>query len=242
MPTSVELSALHLRPGRNMITYTFVTKMWGRQEVQTCAYLWEWNAKVVISDVDGTITKSDMLVRGSTLPCVTEHLTRQRGLFARFASRWNSDLRVEPTGPSVFNDPDTVADKDDPRRGGRGGLRCCSPSSAKLLLILARLRASSHGRRGSWAQGHILPMVGRDWSHSGITSLFRNIRANGYKFMFLTSRAIAQADATRDYLTNLSQVGSSLLSMRERVVRTPCGRFAVPSQPLRASLFGGSWP
>jgi len=50
-------------------------------------------------------------------------------------------------------------------------------------------------------------MVGRDWSHSGITSLFRNIRANGYKFMYLTSRAIAQADATRDYLTNLSQVG-----------------------------------
>jgi phosphatidate phosphatase LPIN len=63
VPTSAELRALHLRPGRNMITYTFETKMWGRQEVQTCAYLWEWNAKVVISDVDGTITKSDMLVR-----------------------------------------------------------------------------------------------------------------------------------------------------------------------------------
>jgi phosphatidate phosphatase PAH1 len=72
-------------------------------------------------------------------------------------------------------------------------------------------------------------MVGRDWSHSGITSLFRNIRANGYKFMYLTSRAIAQADATRDYLTNLSQVREiqSPLWLTTRVGSDVCSRFLI---------------
>ena len=58
--------------------------------------------------------------------------------------------------------------------------------------------------------GHLLPRVGYDWSHRGVTRLFTNIKANGYVFMFLSSRAIAQASATRDYLHTLNQDGETL--------------------------------
>ncbi len=40
--------------------------------------------------------------------------------------------------------------------------------------------------------GHLLPMMSYDWAHLGITHLFHNIQANGYRMMFLSSRAIAQ--------------------------------------------------
>lgn len=131
VPTSAELASLGLKPGRNVIKFTFETSMWGKQEVCTCAYLWEWNAKIVVSDVDGTITKSDML-------------------------------------------------------------------------------------------GHLLPMMGSSWAHVGIASLYRSIKDNGYEFLFLTSRAIAQADVTRDYLSNLCQVKATPSPLRTRT-RTQMG-------------------
>jgi phosphatidate phosphatase LPIN len=36
--------------------------------------------------------------------------------------------------------------------------------------------------------GHVLPVMGVDWSHPGITQLFHNIDKNGYQIMFLSSR------------------------------------------------------
>lgn len=36
--------------------------------------------------------------------------------------------------------------------------------------------------------GHVLPTLGVDWSHPGITQLFHNIAGNGYQIMFLSSR------------------------------------------------------
>jgi phosphatidate phosphatase LPIN len=36
--------------------------------------------------------------------------------------------------------------------------------------------------------GHVLPTLGVDWSHPGITQLFHNIDSNGYQIMFLSSR------------------------------------------------------
>ncbi|XP_048570910.1 phosphatidate phosphatase PAH1-like isoform X2 [Triticum urartu] len=67
-PTSEELASLHLREGRNIVTFTFSTAMLGTQQVDAHIYLWEWNAHIVISDVDGTITKSDVL--GQFMPMV----------------------------------------------------------------------------------------------------------------------------------------------------------------------------
>lgn len=53
--------------------------------------------------------------------------------------------------------------------------------------------------------GHVFAMIGRDWTHSGVAKLYTDIRRNGYKIMYLTSRAIGQADSTRDYLKGIKQ-------------------------------------
>ena len=55
-----KVAQLGLKPGKNVIAFSFSSRVWGRQEVQAHAYLWDWNAKIVVSDVDGTITKSDL--------------------------------------------------------------------------------------------------------------------------------------------------------------------------------------
>ncbi|TVU24157.1 hypothetical protein EJB05_26558, partial [Eragrostis curvula] len=67
-PTSEELASLDLREGRNVVTFTFSTAMLGKQQVDCRIYLWKWNTRIVISDVDGTITKSDVL--GQFMPLV----------------------------------------------------------------------------------------------------------------------------------------------------------------------------
>ncbi|KAF8735442.1 hypothetical protein AX14_002029 [Amanita brunnescens Koide BX004] len=48
-------------------------------------------------------------------------------------------------------------------------------------------------------------MIGRDWTHLGVAKLYTDIVRNGYKIMYLTSRAIGQADATRYYLKGINQ-------------------------------------
>jgi phosphatidate phosphatase LPIN len=53
-------------------------------------------------------------------------------------------------------------------------------------------------------------MIGRDWTHQGVAKLYTDISRNGYKMLYLTSRAIGQADTTREYLRGVSQ-GSYLL-------------------------------
>ncbi|KAL4034268.1 hypothetical protein IC575_007401 [Cucumis melo] len=67
-PTSEQLASLNLKEGGNTITFTFCTAVLGKQQVDARIYLWKWNTRVVISDVDGTITKSDVL--GQFMPFV----------------------------------------------------------------------------------------------------------------------------------------------------------------------------
>lgn len=117
--TQEEVMSLDLKPGVNTISFAFNSRVWGLQEVSAFVYLWDWNIKLVVSDVDGTITKSDVL-------------------------------------------------------------------------------------------GHLAPMVGRDWSHAGVASLYNDITDNGYKMMFLTSRAISHASGTRKYLSSLRQGDQTL--------------------------------
>lgn len=54
--------------------------------------------------------------------------------------------------------------------------------------------------------GHLLPALGVDWSHAGISQLFTNVAAAGYQVMYLSSRSIGQANITRDYLNTIVQV------------------------------------
>ncbi|PKC70831.1 LNS2-domain-containing protein [Rhizophagus irregularis] len=55
------------------------------------------------------------------------------------------------------------------------------------------------------ALGHVFTMIGRDWTHSGVAKLYTDITRNGYQILYLTSRAIGQADYTRDYLKKVEQ-------------------------------------
>ncbi|KAE8729186.1 Phosphatidate phosphatase PAH2 [Hibiscus syriacus] len=118
-PTSEQLASLNIKDGMNHITFTFSTPMLGKQQVDARIYLWKWNTRVVISDVDGTITKSDVL-------------------------------------------------------------------------------------------GQFMPLVGIDWSQTGVAHLFSAIKENGYQLLFLSARAISQAYITRQFLVNLKQDGKAL--------------------------------
>lgn len=118
-PTSEQLASLNLKEGSNLVTFTFSTAMLGKQQVDARIYLWKWNSRVIISDVDGTITRSDVL-------------------------------------------------------------------------------------------GQFMPLVGVDWSQSGVAHLFSAIKENGYQLLFLSARAISQAYHTRRFLFNIKQDGKTL--------------------------------
>lgn len=60
------------------------------------------------------------------------------------------------------------------------------------------------------ALGHVLNMIGRDWTHIGVAKLYTEIVANGYNIMYLTSRNVGQADITRTYLQGVVQDGYRL--------------------------------
>ncbi|GMH32205.1 hypothetical protein BSKO_00039 [Bryopsis sp. KO-2023] len=109
-PTSDQLGVLNLKNGRNVIEFHIGSNI----RIQAYIYMINWMSRLVISDIDGTVTRSDLL-------------------------------------------------------------------------------------------GHLLPPIGVDWTHSGVAHLFSDITANGYEIMFLSSRAIAQANVTRDFLHSLEQ-------------------------------------
>jgi phosphatidate phosphatase LPIN len=60
------------------------------------------------------------------------------------------------------------------------------------------------------ALGHVLNMIGRDWTHIGVAKLYTEIVNNGYNIMYLTSRSVGQADTTRAYLNGVVQEGYRL--------------------------------
>ncbi|XP_076807035.1 phosphatidate phosphatase LPIN1-like isoform X2 [Clavelina lepadiformis] len=117
--TSEQLSSLHLKPGANTILFSVTTQYQGTTRCQATIYLWKWSDKIVVSDIDGTITKSDLF-------------------------------------------------------------------------------------------GQILPAMGKDWTQGGVAQLYQNIANNGYKFIYLSSRAIGQASMTKGYLNWINQQGVSL--------------------------------
>ncbi|KAI8605126.1 Lipin/Ned1/Smp2-domain-containing protein [Dissophora ornata] len=112
--TSEQLRSLNLKKGSNTLTFSVTSSYQGKAVCSAKLFLWEHDYQVVISDIDGTITKSDAL-------------------------------------------------------------------------------------------GHIFTMAGKDWTHTGVAKLYTDIVNNGYHILYLTSRAIGQADYTRKYLKNVEQ-------------------------------------
>lgn len=118
----------------------------------------------------------------------------------------------------------------------------CLTSMAPLRSEWAAFRLYSRnspplGR--SDALGHVFTMIGRDWTHMGVAKLYTDICRNGYKILYLTSRAIGQADSTREYLKGIKQNDyqlpegpvimspDRLMASLHRYVHGPCDTTAV---------------
>ncbi|GMF71200.1 unnamed protein product [Aspergillus oryzae] len=80
--------------------------------------------------------------------------------------------------------------------------------TATMLTISGPSLANNTGR--SDALGHVLNMIGRDWTHAGVAKLYTDIVNNGYNIMYLTSRSVGQADTTRAYIYGVNQDGYRL--------------------------------
>ncbi|XP_068437703.1 phosphatidate phosphatase LPIN2-like [Clinocottus analis] len=64
--SSDQIASLKLREGPNDVTFSITTQYQGTCRCEGTIYLWNWDDKVIISDIDGTITKSDVF--GQILP------------------------------------------------------------------------------------------------------------------------------------------------------------------------------
>ena len=60
-PSSNQIKKLELKDGPNEIIYMVKSFTGGIQTLKSHIYLWKSNQKLIISDIDGTITKSDIL-------------------------------------------------------------------------------------------------------------------------------------------------------------------------------------
>ncbi|XP_027253630.1 phosphatidate phosphatase LPIN2 isoform X4 [Cricetulus griseus] len=73
--SSDQIAKLKLHDGPNDVVFSITTQYQGTCRCAGTIYLWNWNDKVIISDIDGTITKSDAL--GQILPQLGKDWTHQ---------------------------------------------------------------------------------------------------------------------------------------------------------------------
>ncbi|XP_070483586.1 phosphatidate phosphatase LPIN2 isoform X2 [Equus przewalskii] len=73
--SSDQIAKLKLQDGPNDVVFSITTQYQGTCRCAGTIYLWNWNDKVIISDIDGTITKSDAL--GQILPQLGKDWTHQ---------------------------------------------------------------------------------------------------------------------------------------------------------------------
>lgn len=66
--TSKQIEKLNLRDGINEITYSVTNAIQGTTTIDGYIFLWNYDDKIIVSDIDGTITRSD--VGGQVLPMV----------------------------------------------------------------------------------------------------------------------------------------------------------------------------
>jgi phosphatidate phosphatase LPIN len=81
--SSEHIKKLNLKPGANQITYSITTAIQGTTKIESFIFLWNYDDKIVVSDIDGTITKSDVL--GHFLPMFGKDWS-QRGITDLFSA------------------------------------------------------------------------------------------------------------------------------------------------------------
>lgn len=73
--SSDQIASLKLKEGPNDVMFSITTQYQGTCRCEGTIYLWNWDDKVIISDIDGTITKSDVF--GQILPQLGKDWTHQ---------------------------------------------------------------------------------------------------------------------------------------------------------------------
>ncbi|XP_026229740.1 phosphatidate phosphatase LPIN2 isoform X1 [Anabas testudineus] len=73
--SSDQIASLKLKEGPNDVTFSITTQYQGTCRCEGTIYLWNFDDKVIISDIDGTITKSDVF--GQILPQLGKDWTHQ---------------------------------------------------------------------------------------------------------------------------------------------------------------------
>jgi phosphatidate phosphatase LPIN len=58
--------------------------------------------------------------------------------------------------------------------------------------------------------GHLMQLIGREYTQDNVIDLFNIIHSNGYKFLYLTARAIGLSDSTRSMLRSINKNGNYL--------------------------------
>ena len=59
--SSAQLESMELKPGRNKIAFIVTSSYQGKQELSSDIYLWDYSDKILVSDFDGTVTRSDVI-------------------------------------------------------------------------------------------------------------------------------------------------------------------------------------
>ena len=102
-PSSNQLQQLDLKPGINEICFVCKTTSTGIQTLKSSIYLWPSTSTIVISDVDGTITRSDVL--GQVLPFLGRDWTHEGTMTKNYLDSLIQEKKALPPGP-LFMSPD----------------------------------------------------------------------------------------------------------------------------------------
>ena len=91
-PNSDQLNSMDLKEGENVIK--FIAKQ-SKQVAEAKLYFWSHDSKVIVSDIDGTITKYEISVGGILCPNQF-YRTDKRGLFLyKFGYDWTHEKVVD---------------------------------------------------------------------------------------------------------------------------------------------------
>ena len=72
--------------------------------------------------------------------------------------------------------------------------------------------------------GHLMPIIGQDWTHDGIAQLFTNLVKRGYVLVYLSARNIGLAGRTKKFLDSIDQEGVKMPD--GPVITSPKGLFS----------------
>jgi len=101
------IKKLNLKSGSNEVQFSVTTAFQGTTRCNCHVYLWKWTDKIVISDIDGTITKSDVL--GHVLPIIGRDWA-QSGVASLFTKIRNNGYHIAYLSARAIGQAPTTKD------------------------------------------------------------------------------------------------------------------------------------